>query len=124
MTPQGHSDEPGQLISLGSSLEARFEHLGDISDIDEAILMEEMAIQCTSDVDPGKAGYRNCLGGSLRARFARLGEIADIKHAILNQEISMQLASAKQPVVLTNLATSLLTCFLHLNNVPDLNQAI
>ena len=54
------------LGRLGSSLQGRFERLGEIADLHEAITVQEQAVGLTPDGHPGKSQCFNNLGASLR----------------------------------------------------------
>jgi len=80
------SNKPGRLNNLGISQETRFEHLGELADLEHAIFNQHMAVKLTDDGHPDKPKYLNNLGISQETRFGRLGELADLENAIFNQQ--------------------------------------
>ena len=71
------------LASLGTALSYRFDRLGELEDLEEAILKWRDAVNHTPDGHPHKPSYLSNLGVSLRCRFNRLGELNDPDDAIL-----------------------------------------
>lgn len=49
LTPEGHPNTPGRLISLGNTYQSRFDGQGNISDIHEAIACRSRAAQLISE---------------------------------------------------------------------------
>ena len=69
LTPDGHPDKPAYLNNLGNSFQSRFERLGDIADLDEAITAQQQAVRLTPDGHPDKPAYLNNLGTSFHTRL-------------------------------------------------------
>jgi tetratricopeptide (TPR) repeat protein len=115
------------LTNLGSSLFARFELFGTVTDIDDAVAKMQMAVDLTPDDHPDKSGRLTNLGNALNIRFGRLGNLADLTNAIIQQQRAVGLTPPNhpsQPRRLSNLASSLLSRFKQLGNVVDLDSAI
>ncbi|KAJ7121059.1 hypothetical protein C8R44DRAFT_787301 [Mycena epipterygia] len=73
LNPNGNLNTPGYLNNLGCALFHRFTQLGDISDINKAVLMDEQALKLTPDSHPNKPRGFKSLGISLLCRFEQLG---------------------------------------------------
>jgi tetratricopeptide (TPR) repeat protein len=105
----------------------RFDRLGEMGDIEKAILNLQDAVQHTPDGHVDKPDQLSNLGNSLLSRFDRLGEMEDIEKAISILEDVVQLTPdgyAAKPRRLSNLGTSLLTRFKRLGQMGDLEKAI
>ena len=83
LTPDGRPDKPARLNNLANSLRSRFEHLGELNDLDQAILKYREAIQFTVDGHPDRPGQLSNLADSFRTRFEHLSELNDLELAIL-----------------------------------------
>ncbi|KAJ7851911.1 hypothetical protein B0H14DRAFT_3659681 [Mycena olivaceomarginata] len=91
LTPDGHPEKPSWLNNLANSLLDRFEWLGDLTDIDNALYSEP-----------------------LLRRFERFDDLTDINHAVSKLEGAVGLVpegDPHKPVTLVNLGTSLLCRF-------------
>ena len=89
--PDDHPKKAECINNLGVSLVTRFECLGDIDDLDEAITVQQQAFGLTPDHHPHKAGRLDNLRISLLTRFARLGDIGDLDEAITVQQQAVRL---------------------------------
>lgn len=65
------------------SLQARFDRLDSLSDIQDAISMQRRAVELTPDGQSDKPVWFNNLGNSWQGRFDRLSELSDVEAAIL-----------------------------------------
>nr|KMM72245.1 hypothetical protein CPAG_08542 [Coccidioides posadasii RMSCC 3488] len=75
------------LNSYANRLRDRFERTGQIALLEEAIQLEQEAVDQTARDDPSRAMYLNSLSVQLGARFKRMGETSDLEKAIqLGQE--------------------------------------
>ncbi|KAG8857702.1 hypothetical protein FRB91_011017 [Serendipita sp. 411] len=127
LTPDDHPEKPRRLSNLGSSLGARFQHLGNINDIDEAVSHLQTAVILTPDGHPDMPSRLYNLGTSFLARFQRLGNLDDIDNAILRLRAAVSLTPdvhPEKPSQLTNLGSSLRARFQRLGNVDDIDNAI
>ncbi|KAE9391505.1 hypothetical protein BT96DRAFT_925265 [Gymnopus androsaceus JB14] len=76
-------DEKAVLLhNAGIALLRQFEHLGELSDSEQAIGFLQQALKFTPDGDPDKPGTLMTLGSAFQSQFRFLGELADIDQAI------------------------------------------
>ncbi|KAF8135902.1 CHAT domain-containing protein [Mycena galopus ATCC 62051] len=127
LTPDGHPDKPSMLNNLGNSLSRRFKRLGDLSDINKSVLMNELAVQLTPDGHPGKPSMLKNLGNSLSCRFGRLGDLSDITKSVLMFEDAVKLTPdghPNKPSLLDHLGNSLFRRFERLGDLSDINKSV
>jgi hypothetical protein len=86
LTPDGHADKPDCLDNLGNSFAHRFEHSGDLMDIDKAISYHEHAVHLTPDGHADKPGRLNNLGNSFLCQFQHSQDLMDVDKAISHHE--------------------------------------
>ena len=68
--------------NLGNSFKSRFEHLGELSDLEDAISTLGDAVDLTPHGHPDRPHRLHNLGNSFKARFERLGELSNLEQAI------------------------------------------
>jgi hypothetical protein len=108
----------------------RFEQLGEIEDINDAITQHCEAIQQMPIPNPDVPMYRNNLGNSIARRFSQyLGETwkEEIDEAIQLHREAVQLAPSDSydlPMFTTNLGHSCLSRFKRFKKMEDLDEAI
>jgi tetratricopeptide (TPR) repeat protein len=122
-----HPDRARALAHLGNSYGLRFEHLGEVADIDCAISNQEDAVQCTPDDHVDKAGRQTDLGNSYLRRFQHLGDIVDIDRAISSHGDAARCTPDDHPDkagCLNCLGNSFATRFGRLGEVADIDSAI
>ncbi|KAJ7914624.1 hypothetical protein B0H13DRAFT_1872748 [Mycena leptocephala] len=127
LTLNGRSDKPEWLRSLGNSLLARFELLGDLSDLNESMSKMEDAVHLTPDGHTDKPRRLNSLGSCLLVRFERLGDLCDLNESISKMEDAVRLTPdghTDKPGRLSGLGNSLRARFEQLGDLSDLNQSI
>jgi tetratricopeptide (TPR) repeat protein len=127
LAPHGHPNKPALLNNLGNSFVTRFERLGELSDLEEAILRQRDAVDLTPHGHPDKPSRLNNLGNSFLTRFERLGELSDLEEAISRQRDAVDLTPhghPDKPGRLNNLGNSFLTRFQRLGELSDLEEAI
>lgn len=73
------------LDTLGNSHLRRFENVGDVADLHEAIALRAQALDLTPDGHATKATYLDSLGNSLLCRFMHFNDIDDIERTITLQ---------------------------------------
>src|SRR6266480_680171 len=100
----------GLLSNLGVFLESRYERMGDIADLKEAIQVTRRAVASTPEDHSDLAGRLNNLGNKLESRYEWTGDMADLKEAI--QVAQRAVTSTPEDhsdlaAILNNLATSL-----------------
>jgi hypothetical protein len=126
-TDDRHPSKPGFLSNLGVTQQARFQHIGDISDLENAIFNKEKAVQLTDDEHPDKPMYLSNLGNSQDVRFERLGDLSDVDNAILNIRKAVDLTDdghARKAGCLANLGNCQDARFRRLGDLSDLDNAI
>jgi tetratricopeptide (TPR) repeat protein len=115
------------LANLGVALSIRFDHLGELRDLEDAISRHRDALELTPHGHPHRRGYLNNLGNSFKARFKRLGEASDLEDAISLLKDAVDLTPhghPHKPGYLSNLGNSVFTRFERLGELSDLERAI
>jgi len=118
---------PGYLTNLGNSFQCRFECTGELPGIDEAVSVQQRAVQLTPDGHADMPKCLNNLATSYIFRFERVGDLSDISEAIANQQRAVQLTPnghADMPGRLNNLGNSFQCRFEHAGQLPDIEEAI
>ncbi|KAF6751858.1 CHAT domain-containing protein [Ephemerocybe angulata] len=143
ITPALHHDvlRMGQLISLVinyidvagpfnnrgvDQLEA-FERTGELSALNEGILLFRQAAYLTPHGHAEMPGRLNNLGGSFIRRFERTGELSDISDAIAVLQTAINLTPqdhANLSIMLSNLGGALTCCFIRTGELSDISDAI
>src|SRR5262249_54632346 len=85
------------LDDLGMEFLERFQRTGHIDDVNQAIVLEHMAIELTSEELPEHPGRLNHLGAALQSRFERAGSMDDLDRAIEINEQAVKLTSEDHP---------------------------
>ncbi|KAF8552352.1 hypothetical protein OG21DRAFT_1416340 [Imleria badia] len=127
LTPHGHPDEPSHLRNLGNSLFSRFERLGELSDLEDAISRFRDAIGLISHGHPEEPTYLNNLGRFLVTRFERCGEPTDLDDAISMLRDAVDLTPLGHPwksTCLSSLGDSFFTRFRRFGELSDLEDSI
>ncbi|KIJ46650.1 hypothetical protein M422DRAFT_249807 [Sphaerobolus stellatus SS14] len=83
LTPDNHVAKPKYLANLGISYCSRFNHLGELIDIDNTIAAWQKAVNITPDNHPGKHEYLHNLGNSFLSRAYESADVSDIDEAII-----------------------------------------
>lgn len=115
------------LSDMGISLSRRFECLGNVSDIDEAVLTFRNAVQLTSYDNPNKALSFDNLGRALMYRFNHLGNVSDINESVQLFSDAVRLTPVDDPeqfFSLNHLGRALMYRFTRLGNLNDINESI
>jgi len=118
---------PAILNNLGIAFQSRFECLGDVSDLTEAISIKQRAVQLTPSIHPDMPMRLNNLGMSFQSRFEHTGDISDLTEAISTKQRAVQLTPSghpNMPICLSNLGISFQSRFGCTGNVPDLVEAV
>ncbi|KIM22123.1 hypothetical protein M408DRAFT_36739, partial [Serendipita vermifera MAFF 305830] len=127
LTQDAHPDTPLRLGDLGSAYLARFDHLGNQPDIEEAILCQRKAIQLVPDGHPSVPVHLGNLGGALLTRFKAQGSVADIEETITTLFKAIKLmpdGNPHKPPLLLNLGSALKSRFQRLKSRADIQDAI
>ncbi|KAF8966427.1 CHAT domain-containing protein [Flammula alnicola] len=126
-TPENDVNFPFLLSNLGDSFSTRFEHAGDLADIESAISSQQRAVQLTPEGHADLPSRLNNLGNSFSIRFERTGDLADIESAISGQQRAVQLTPegyADLPSRLSNLGNSFSIRFERTGDLADIESAI
>ncbi|KAG9090580.1 hypothetical protein FS749_000443 [Ceratobasidium sp. UAMH 11750] len=105
----------------------RFEHLGNLSDIQNAIIYLTEAVSLTPDGHVEKPVRLSSLGNSYEQQFTRSGEILDIDRAVEHLSRAVLLDSEERPGMshrLYHLGSSYHTRFGRLGDISDIDKAI
>src|SRR5262249_61289249 len=81
-TREDHTDRAPHLTNVGEALRARFERVGDLADINEAVVIGRAAVAATPTDHPDQTKYLRSLGKALQARFERVGDPANANEAL------------------------------------------
>ncbi|KAI0085974.1 CHAT domain-containing protein [Irpex rosettiformis] len=146
LMPEDSSVKPMGLINLGNShlrrfgrlgnledlelpsrIKTRFKRIGDLADLERAIMLLARSIELTSDDHPEKPLSLNNLSNSLRDRYEQTGDAKNLEDAIAHQFRAVELTPDGHPekhIYLNNLGTQLGTRFKQFGNLDDLDWAI
>lgn len=117
----------GSLSSVGVMLQAHFDHTGDLTAIEEAVIAHRRAVQLTPDSHAGHPAQLSRLGNSLQARFDSTGDLADIAEAISTHRLAVQLTPKDGeylPAWLNNVGNSLQSRFRRTGDLVDIGESI
>ncbi|KAE9407699.1 hypothetical protein BT96DRAFT_963047 [Gymnopus androsaceus JB14] len=81
--PDGQANKPGWLSNLGTALRSRFGYLGELSDIENAIVALKQAVELTPNGNPNKPTWLSNLGNAYKSKFDHLGELSDTEGIIV-----------------------------------------
>jgi tetratricopeptide (TPR) repeat protein len=115
------------LNNLGVSLQVRFDHFGDLIDLDAAIARQREAVNLTPNSHSQKPGRLSNLGLCLKTRFNRLGNPIDIDDSIARHKEAIKLtpdSHPDKPARLANLGLSFQARYDQLKNLTDLETAL
>ncbi|KAF8549859.1 hypothetical protein OG21DRAFT_1553074, partial [Imleria badia] len=91
LTPHGHPVKPAYLNNLGNAFRARFQHIGELNDLEDAIsrhwdagaiMRYRDAVELIPHTHPDKPACLDNLGSVFRARFACIGDLSNLEQAI------------------------------------------
>ena len=105
----------------------RFERTGSTEDLDRAIIINEQALESTSQSQHIRMGVLNNLGLALQSRFDRTGSMEDLDRAIVANEQVVELTTDENParvMYLNNLMSALQRRFVRTGSMDDLKRAI
>ncbi len=98
----------------GMHCKSRFERSGELEDLEQAIQVNQQAVNLTPDGHADKPRRLNNLGGALQSRFKRSGEWEDLEQAIQLNQQAVNLTPdghADKPMYLNNLGGALQSRF-------------
>ncbi|KAG9098706.1 hypothetical protein FRC06_006057 [Ceratobasidium sp. 370] len=125
--PDDYTNKPESLNNLGNYYRTRYQHLGELADIDAAIECHNRANQFTSNDHPDKPTHLTSLGSSYELRYTRLGNIPDLDTAIGLSHLAVSLSSdddPRKPEYLSNLGNAYSYQYDHSGNLTDLYMAM
>jgi hypothetical protein len=82
LRPLGHPSHPSTLNSLGHALLNRFQQLGRMEDLEEAVVCHRGALSLCPHSHPNRCSSLHGLGNTLYAHFEQLGRMEDLDKAI------------------------------------------
>ncbi|THU78368.1 hypothetical protein K435DRAFT_811616, partial [Dendrothele bispora CBS 962.96] len=107
------------LNNLGTAFFRRFECLGELKDLENAIDVKQQAVDLTPDGHDDRAGRLNNLGSAFQSRFERLGELKDIENAV---DLTPD-GHADKAALLNNLGTAFFRRFECLGELKNITEA-
>ncbi|KZP34252.1 hypothetical protein FIBSPDRAFT_2784 [Athelia psychrophila] len=115
------------ISSIGVSSLMRFQQLGDLADLENAVANLQQAVALTRDGHPDKAARLKNVGISYDLRFERFGDLADLEKSVASLQQAVALTPAGDPrkaVRLTNLGVSYGTRFKRFGDLADLENSV
>ncbi len=115
------------ISNLASALQYRYERLGEISDLEEAISYHKESLALRPVGHPDRPTSLNNLASALQSRCDRLGGVADLDEAILYHTEALKLYPPTHPerlLTLSNLALALKTLYGVLGDITLLDNAV
>lgn len=91
MRPAGHIDRAQSLLNLANAYWTRFEHAGDVDDVDEAVRYDKQILELRPPGHPNRAAALRSLTTDLTARYRRTQQLSDLSRAIALQTETLQL---------------------------------
>ncbi|KJK87391.1 hypothetical protein H633G_08750 [Metarhizium anisopliae BRIP 53284] len=125
--PINHPNRARLLDSLANELQIRYESMGEIADLEEAIASTRQAIDLTPVHSPDRAVIMNNLGIKLQMRYKRIGKIADLDEAITCARQSIDLTPVSNPIRgsrINNLGINLRIRYERMGVIANLEEAI
>ncbi|MCX5238980.1 tetratricopeptide repeat protein [Streptomyces prunicolor] len=127
VTSLNHPDRAARLSSLGTALDIRFEQIGAMTDLEEAIVILQEAVEASPTDDPKLASRLSNFANALRSRYERTGVLADLEEAVQVGRLAVEAAPADHPdrcAVRTNLAITLRLRYERTGVLADLEEAV
>ena len=116
------------MNNLASYLSARYNQLGGVDDLNEAIVLGRDALSlCPPEDEESRLTPSSNLANHLSTRYEQLGEIDDLNEAIILSQDILSLCPPGHPsrsTSLSNFAVYLSTRYDRLGEIDDLNEAI
>ncbi|KAJ8594409.1 hypothetical protein M405DRAFT_858158, partial [Rhizopogon salebrosus TDB-379] len=125
--PPGHSNRSNSLHSLATNVYARFEQRGVLSDLDEAIALDQAALTLRPLGHSNRSDSLSNLAIYLYARFQQRGVLSDLDEVIDLDRAALALCPpghSNQYLSLNNLANDVYARFQQRGVLSDLNEAI
>ncbi|EXL65084.1 hypothetical protein FOPG_18678 [Fusarium oxysporum f. sp. conglutinans race 2 54008] len=124
--PENHPDRAAYLTSLGSRLRIRYERIGDIVDLEEAIQALQQSVNLTLE-GHDRTARLNDLANMFSLRYQRKGETRDLEEAIRLARYLVDSTLEDDPnraAILNNLGNKLASRFERTGEMHDLEDAI
>ncbi|KAE9400107.1 hypothetical protein BT96DRAFT_881550 [Gymnopus androsaceus JB14] len=125
-----HPRKPVFLRSLGAALRTRYQHAGNLADIENAIEAMSSAFELLPNAHPDKFLYLNDLEDAQiihsNYRFNQTGDVSDLESAVETQSLAVKLASSDNldmPFLLNNLGHIVSNRFDRFGDVEDMRAA-
>ena len=115
------------LSNLAANLSSRYEQLGDIDDLNKALVLDREALSLCPPGHRHRPMSLNSLAVNLSARYEELREIDDLNEAIVFGRQALSLCPSGHPnrsMFLSNLAVHLSSRHKQLGEIDNLNEAI
>ncbi|MEO3749412.1 CHAT domain-containing protein [Streptomyces sp. B6B3] len=125
--PADHPQRAAVLSDLLNALRIRYERVGELADLEDAITAGRAAVQATPTNHFQRAGRLSNLGAVLHLRFERVGELADLEDAIDRLRAAVEATPTNDPDRagrLSNLGVALESRFGRVGELVDLEDAI
>ncbi|KAH0833940.1 TPR-like protein, partial [Lanmaoa asiatica] len=123
----GHPHRPTSLHNLARYLTIRHNQIGEMSDLEEAIILDREVLELRSCGHLDRTKSLNNLGVDLSARYHHLGIMSDLETAIILTREALDLCPLghpDSPSLLSNLAIYLYTRYNQLGLMNNLDEAI
>ncbi|KAF8132848.1 TPR-like protein [Boletus edulis] len=124
---QRHCDGWVALNKIAFRLSARYDQLGAMADLDEAIILGREALELCPQGHPDRSTSLNNLAVRLSTHYNQLGAMADLDEAIVLGREALELRLQGHPgrsMSLSNLGAYLSTRYDQLGAMADLDEAI
>ncbi|KZP33696.1 hypothetical protein FIBSPDRAFT_773488 [Athelia psychrophila] len=125
--PLGHPNRSTSLDNLANALKARFDHTGQMADLEEAVIHHRSGLELRPPGHPNRVVSLNNLAAALQDRFDHRGQMADLEEAAVHLRGALELCPLGHPNrsgLLMNLAAALGVRFEHTGQMTDLEEAI
>ncbi|EWC46107.1 hypothetical protein DRE_04681 [Drechslerella stenobrocha 248] len=118
-------DTTAQASLLADCIHVKFEHFGNLDEVDDAIRQLEDILRASPD-SQARASLLRGISKLLRARFMRTFNLDDLHIAIRNyeEEIALFPSNRKDPILLTEMAQCFRFKFMSTSNPKDIDSAI
>ncbi|KAG8680772.1 hypothetical protein FRC11_002018, partial [Ceratobasidium sp. 423] len=126
LTPDGHPHLSHRHASLGVSYTHRFQHLGNVHDLEKALEHKSRALELTPDGHPDLSLRHASLGLAYTDRFQHLGNVHDLEKALEHDSRALELTPNSHPDLSRrhyNQALSYFRHYHHTNNLDHLQQS-
>jgi hypothetical protein len=127
LQPPGYHRRSASLNNLANALLTRFEQLGDLDSLSDAVKLHRQALELRPTGHPHHSMSLNNLATAMHTQFEHLGDLDSLAEAVELHRRALDLYPPGHPhryMSLNNLATSVQTRFEHLGDVASLAEAV